>query len=397
MRILTNDYPMNLPGSQVPMKGGPQRFARDFSAYAVAKGHEWHGVLNFDPNDERIAGLPLEAPGKKFYFIESATISYDQFKNYDGSVPLEELFAHERKRMEEIFDDVRPDIVYVNGHSVFTWVLGSVAAERGIPVVLAYHGIWKKEMDAYAGIFSEESRKVCEQMERWFAAHANVNIFLNQSSLDAFRQALPGVTLKNPQIIPLPHAGWPFSGAYAPQAKTERVIGAVARWDRIKNHAAILAVAEEIHRRALPWKVRVVTIIPDTPAHAAFKARYRELIEVVPTMDREALREFYREADAFILPSHFETVGGVVMEALAEGKPTLISPHVGWVSEYRECGMDSWIADFDDPRRAVDSLETQFARESWPEVARFAAFVSAEHAPEKVFPQYEELFSNLIR
>lgn len=395
MRVLTNDYHMNLPGSTQSVKGGPQRFSRDFSAFAVAHGIEWQGIVNRAATSEDAAGTTSEAPGKKFFFVESKDSSYEAFRAFDASVSLDALFASEREELARIVGESQPDLVFVNGHSIFTWLLARAAFDADIPVVLQYAGIWKKEIDQYAELFSPASREACDAMERELAERAAANVFLNQASLAAFIESHPGATVRNPRIIPLPHAGWEFTGSYAPSVRTERVIGVVARWDRIKNHDAVLALAEEIVRRGLSWRIVAVTDIPNTDVRADFKKRYRELVTVVPPMERDALKEFYRSLDALILPSHFETAGGVVMEALAEGKPTLIAPAVGWADDYHRHGMDEWVADFKNPSGAVDALEAQFTRASWPEVEAFARAVQSEHSPDRVFSAYLSLFNEL--
>lgn len=395
MRILTNDYVMNLPGSTIPVKGGPQRFARDFATFAVAEGHQWIGLVNHSKDHEQAIGLDTKAPRKEFFFIESEVSSYEAFRDYKATTPLHGLFSGERDKIEKIIEEAHPDIILINGHSVFTWVFATAAFNKNIPVVLEYAGIWKKEIDIYSDLFTSESRVACEAMEREMSERSVANVFLNRSSLRAFTDTVPGAIVTNPKVITLPHAGWTFATEFAPEAHEERVISAVARWDRIKNHEAILAFAEEIVRQKLPWKVRVVTTIPETPKLAEFKERYRELIEVVASMERESLREFYREADALMLPSHFETVGGVVMEALAEGKPTLISPNVGWIDEYEKTGMQDWIVDFSDSKEAVDRLKAQFTRTSWPELGAFAAHVQSEHDPRTIYASYIALFEEI--
>src|SRR3989338_71757 len=172
-----------------------------------------------------------------------------------------------------------------------------------------------------------------KDIEKEAAETASTNIFLNEYSREVFQNTVRPDVMRGSIIIPLPHSGWPFTGNFIPQKRDARILGVVARWDRIKNQGAILAVAEEVNRQRLPWRIRSVTEIPDTPVQADFKARYRELIDILPHMKREALREFYGSVDMMILPSHFDVSPTVVMEAVSVGIPTLISPNVGWVRE----------------------------------------------------------------
>ena len=183
--------------------------------------------------------------------------------------------------------------------------------------------------------------------------------------------------------------------SFGPKQNTSRTLGIVARWDRIKNHEAVLALAEEIRAQGLPWRIRSVTSIPDTLIKTEFKNRYREFVDVVAPMDRDSLGEFFRASDVLILPSHFDVSPTVVMEAIASGVPTLISLNVGWVSEYEECGMHNWIGDFSRPDTIINQLQNNFARPRWMEALRFADYVKKCHNPDMVFSDYLTLFAKL--
>lgn len=60
--------------------------------------------------------------------------------------------------------------------------------------------------------------------------------------------------------------------------------------------------------------------------------------------------------DLMILPSHFDVSPHVVPEALFNGVPTLISPNVGWVSDYQRTGAKNWIIDFGNPEKVVKRI-----------------------------------------
>jgi len=395
MIILSNDYRSSLPGSNVNIKGGPARFAADFSAFAVSRGHRWIGLLHSHQGSNEKWQKLAETENKEFYSIAARTATATGLRLLSGGNDPESYFNDEIEVVRKLVHAINPDIFFLNGFSVYAWLLFKAVQRNKTPIVIQHAGIWTKEIDMYPDMFAPAARDFCVSMERDAAECADANIFLNQFSYHMFEQIVVPRTIAAPSIIPLPSPGRPLPATFAPAPKNERIIGMVARWDRIKNHSSVLALAEAIRSAGLPWKIRVVTTIPDTPLMLDFKTRYRELIDVVPVMDRESLQVFYRSVDILILPSHFDTVGGVVMEAIAEGKPTLISPHVGWINEYEKCGMEKWIVDFENPEIVIDSLKMHLARPAWPELEIFAKYIEKWHNRDVVYEAYMTLFAKL--
>ncbi len=395
MRILTLEYECNVPGSKAPLKGGTARFARDFSSAVTAQGHIWLGILQRHSSEGAEWECVAREENKEFYSVRSGAMPISEVATHDSLAHVEGAYARELQALRNTLRHLRPDIVFLNGFSQYSWLLYKAAALENVPIAMQHAGLWVRDLEAFAALCPPHYRQLAKEMEREATEGVTANIFLNEYSKEVLMHDLGIETMPGSHIIPLPHAGWAFSGTYGPKNTATRTIAIVARWDRIKNHDAVLAFAEEVHNRKLPWKIIAVTTIPDTPARAAFKSRYRELIEVVPPMDRDSLYAFFQTLDAAILPSRFDTAPGVVMEAAAAGVPTLISPTVGWVSEYAAAGMEDWVADFNEPVKAVDRLDEQFAHDSWPGVRAFAHAIAENHDPAKVFNSYLSLFSRI--
>ncbi|HCR52632.1 TPA: hypothetical protein DIV48_03265 [Candidatus Kaiserbacteria bacterium] len=386
MRILSNDYLSSVPGSGINVKGGPARFAADFSTVAISQGHEWIGLLHNPESGEyqerAVAG------GKRFFSINAPSVTIEGLRELREPLAPEAYLAEDINSVKDLFKELRGDVLFLNGFSAYAWLLFAAAREIGLPVVIQHAGIFSREVEEYADLFTRAGRELCFAMEKDAAEYAAANIFLNEFSKKAFERIVQTRTVSNPHIIPLPHPGWPFEDAAGPKKRKERVLGVVARWDRIKNHEAILALAETLRETNVPWRIRSVTSIPDTAVHTEFKSRYRNCIEIVPPMSHTALMDFYQSVDVIILPSHFDVSPTVVMEAASLGVPTLISPNVGWVSEYEHCGMEEWIADFSRPHDVVRRLEKHFIRTEWPETKRFAEYIKKCHDPAIVYRSY---------
>lgn len=396
MRILSPEYASNLPGSTKHMKGGTERFARDFSAFLIEQGHTWIGVVQGFPEQTAAWEACGEEGGKQFFRIGSRAIASAAFESMTSIEEVAQAFEPEINNFKEILREVRPDIVFLNGFIPYSWFLLWAAAEEGIPTAFQHAGILAKEVGCYPDLYSEGSLRMMKLLERNATEVATANIFLNEHSKNACMELVRPTSMQGVSILPLPHAGWSYRDS-TPRASERRSIGVVARWDRIKNHPAVLSLAKEIQKQELPWTISAVTTIPATNKNLEFKKEYRSLIKVLAPMEHDDLRVFYREQDVCLLPSLFETAGGVVAEALAEGTPTLISEGVGWVDEYRATGMDSWIADFTNPKQVVATLKEHFSRTIWPETAKLASHIQEHHDPKKVFTQYLSVFESLTK
>lgn len=395
MRILSLDYECNVHGATTPLKGGTARFARDFSQAVVESGHTWLGVLQRRDLRDSPWKCIEESSGKEFYAIASRDVRIEDVAALNSLTEIEERYRPELDALCSAIQHLHPDVVFLNGFSQYSWLLYRAAKEEGVPIAIQHAGLWVRDLEALASLLPPNYQQLAKEMEYDATVGASASIFLNEYSKEVLTQELQLPDMPTSHIIPLPHAGWEFSPVCTPTTIPEKRIAIVARWDRIKNHDAVLAFAEEVKRRALPWKILSVTSIPDTPARAEFKNRYRELIEVLPPMPRDDLYEFFKTLDAAILPSLFETAGGVVMEAAAAGVPTLISPTVGWVSEYETVGMGDWIVDFSNPQTAVDVLVSQFTRTEWAEFCDFARYIEENHDPKRVFAAYLSLFTRI--
>lgn len=94
------------------------------------------------------------------------------------------------------------------------------------------------------------------------------------------------------------------------------------------------------------WRLRIVG--PDQEGHTAeLKLLARQLgvidqIDFVGPKYGEELTKEYVAADCFILPSHSENFGSVVLEALSVGTPVIASKGTPWkILEDEKCGF--WV------------------------------------------------------
>lgn len=397
MRILSNDYLSNLPGERVVAHGGPANFARNFSAFITSQKHEWIGIIH-RPHAKSKTSIRVQALGmrRQYAIFSCSDEHYRGITRVGKKVDPNHWFEKEIALIRRFIRKVKPDLLFLNGFSVYAWLLLTAAHDEGLPILIQHAGIAKMEFDTYRHLYTAVGRRVLLEMERDIVRFASKQIFLNQYSQRVFSKQVSKPPVNQAICIPLPYErGIIEKVSRRSLSSSTRAlhIGCIARWDRIKNHQAILALAQAIQTRKLPWTVTTVTKILPTRVDRAFKDAYAKTIKVVPPMDRSALKRFYQTLDVLILPSHFDVSPTVVMEAALLGKPTLIAPTVGWVSEYQACGLNRWIIDFSDPGRVITRLK-QLVHEPVP--STFQHFLKKTHAPDRVFRAYLSVFTSVL-
>lgn len=395
--IASNDYRSNVPGSGISAHGGPANFADQMSRRVIEGGHQWIGLVQETDESRKLSSRTLHrSRNRTLIGVGIPKSSADKVIQTKTRRRPDLLAATEIAFVERVLAEVAPDVLFLNGFSAYAWMLFEAALKLGIPIAIQHAGVWAMEVRQYAEHFTPEGRRACYWMERRTAALAASNIFLNQTSKDAFERVLRTAS-RNATIVPLPDRGWkyPTAASFRPAQGPERIIGVVARWDRIKNHSAVLDFAKAVKRLRLPWKVRSVVAIPPSKMNAALKAEYRKTIDVIAPMGAADLKDFFGSIDALIVPSRFDVSPMVVMEALTQSVPALIAPRVGWASEYRDHGMGEWIVDFNRSSAAVRRLRDHFERGAWPEVARFAKKIESCHNPDTIHETYLRLFRRI--
>ncbi|MFA5185458.1 MAG: glycosyltransferase family 4 protein [Patescibacteria group bacterium] len=397
MKILSNDYPTNLPSNSNIAPGGPAHFARAFSGYAVGCGHEWLGLIHQGTQEEKTGIVKDSTVDAKNYYIFS--YPYKHFQSFIDSkkkIDPRAWFTPQINCIRKFIRRAKPDILFLNGFSVYAWQLLEAARQENLPTVIQHAGIAQVEFEQYKHLYTHAVRMSVLQMERDIVDAASKQVFLNAFSHEAFCKRVAPVPERQTAIIPLPYQEV-FAKKYLKSTKKKTtdkaaVIGCVARWDRIKNHDAILRLAIEAKRQKLDWKFKCVTKIPETRVQYRFKCSYKNAIEVVSPMPTSDLMDFYDSVDLLILPSHFDVSPTVVMEAALQRKATLISPNVGWISEYAACGQKEWIIDFTDAKRVVQRLRRLMKK---PFPSRFRSIILNKHEPKKVFSAYLHLFKSV--
>lgn len=357
MKILANEYESNIPRSSKISQGGTANFSLVLSDFLTENGHEWLGLivkilkrrkleLHFDGQTNRKSFWELVIPAQTRRLIRAA-------KEFSE---LEQLFEEPIDLTVELLKKERPNLVFLNGTYLNPWIILKAAARLKIPAVTKHAGIWKREIKANHPRYSQERLAILGEIEKDFSRLSAHEIFLNEWSRDVYEKEVFPIDRKKTSIIRLP-----FSDI-APCPKKKKSdgifkIGIVARWDKIKNQMAVLKLAKAASEKKLPWAFYSVVSIPSARNNRRFEKDYQKYVRIEPPRDRRKLDQFYQKMDLMILPSHCDVSPHVVPEALFNGTPTLISPNMGWINDYRLAGAEDWIIDFDDPEKVIARIQ----------------------------------------
>ncbi|MEO5646099.1 MAG: glycosyltransferase family 4 protein [Candidatus Paceibacterota bacterium] len=404
IRVLFNDAHVNMPGSKQIPQGGPARFAQNFSHYFAAHSKNISLISILFTHDELAKSVSFRkttAASHDYYEVtyHSASLS-NTFKNDYSKASYIDILSPWIKQIDAIFDIAQPTIVFLNGFSLTNWMIMEVAHRRGVTVCTQHAGIWKKELEVGKDRFSSSVRTIFVGFEKEIISKSNHLIFLNDHSRSTFFavhtiKKTPLLFAKT-SIIPLP-LDTRGSREISLSKKPFYTIGMVARWDSIKNHAAIARVATYVHKKQLPYSFHIVTKWANGVV-SNFKEKYQQLVTIVTPMQPDELKNFYISKDIFILPSKFETCGSVVMEAILYGKPVIISDQVGWVTEYRKFKLSKLIIPPSASGEKIANTISELIKNKELYISRLTQLqkhIAKEHSLPVVFKQYYQVFKKL--
>lgn len=130
------------------------------------------------------------------------------------------------------------------------------------------------------------------------------------------------------------------------------VVLLVSRLVKEKDLADLIGVERSLRRRGLPFRL---ALVGDGPMRGELEAALPQAT-FVGHRSGEDLARWYASADIFIFPSTTETLGNVVLEALASGLPAVVVDR-GGPQDLIDEGENGFIAPANDIEAIADRLE----------------------------------------
>ena len=310
-------------------------------------------------------------------------------------------FARHIPLIEETLDQFQPDLIHITGPSEVGLLGAGLAWNRNLPLAASWH----TNVHEYAARRSE-----------WFlrylpkpSAEATENTIedLAMQAAAAFYKAARVLYAPNQALCDQLHrlTGRPChlmprgvdADLFHPARRTrplddrERILGFTGRLS-VEKHVALLArIQEELESRGhRDFHFLIV-------GHGSEESWLREHLpraEFPGVLRDEALYTAYANMDLFVFPSHTDTFGNVVLEALASGVPAVVTPDGGPCSIVRE-GQTGVIATDDQFASAVAGLLADPARLAAMRTAArdYALTASWDSVFEGVYAGYTPLFT----
>jgi phosphatidylinositol alpha 1,6-mannosyltransferase len=223
----------------------------------------------------------------------------------------------------------RPDLVHCETEFGIGWA-GKVAAERvGIPVVSSYHTNFASYAEAYGARWLRGM--VARYISRFHRGSRRVYTPSNVAREDLLRMGIPDVEVWGRGVdTELFHPGRRSEAMRAAFGMGSRYtflyVGRLAPEKRVAQVVDAFRVASEM----IPRGVIHLVIAGAGPREAELRAAAPPDVTFLGVLDRRSrLPDLYANCDAFAFASVTETLGLVVLEAMASGLPVIAVPEGG--------------------------------------------------------------------
>lgn len=270
----------------------------------------------------------------QFDFIcddDSTNIPYEEIEKLGGRVilvpPYQKIFKYQRE-MIRIFKENKYKIVHshINTLSVFPLFCAKIA---GVPIRIAHsHSTtnkkeWKKNwikiiLKNFSKIFANEYFCCTEHAGRWLFGDRiydknKVYLLNNAIELDKFSYDEEIRKRKRKELN---------------ITDDTLVIGHIGRFVAQKNHTFLIDIFNEVHKLK---ENSILLLIGQGPLQEKIKQKVDNLglsNSVKFLGQRDDVNEIYQALDIFLLPSLYEGLGMVLIEAQASGLPCVTSTEV---------------------------------------------------------------------
>lgn len=322
------------------------------------------------------------------------------------SVPLERdlsfdpAYVRHIPFIDETLQEFGPDLVHITGPSDVGLVGTAMARHLKIPLAASWHtnvheyaarrfAHLLRVLPHTAPVGAARSIEECAMM---IAAHfysAAAVLFAPNQQLCAELEAVTG------RVCFLMRRGVDCT-LFSPEKRRrqtrddEVVLGFVGRLSVEKNVRMLAPIQKEL---AATMQRRVRFLIVGHGAEEGWLRRNLPGAVFTGVLKGEALASAYADMDLFVFPSHTDTFGNVVLEALASGVPAIVTPDGGPASIVRDGQTGRIVADERFASAIAAALENPAEHRRMQVVARSEAMKATW---DSVFDEVYRGYSHLL-
>ena len=342
-------------------------------AYFPDSFHEINGVAHTSRHFESFArrnNLPflcVRAGDRSQAFVEEGNLQTLELPRGFLSFALEKdlrfdpAFPRHIPQVWEVLDRFRPDIIHITGPSEVGMVGACLAYQLKVPLAASWHtnvheyaarrSNWFLRMlpTGASAVTGQKIEDIALATVGWFYSWAQVLFAPNPELCNLLERS----THRACHLMPRGVDAELFTPAKRRRKVDDReiILGFVGRLSVEKNITLLARIQQELDQSQKKFHFKIV-------GHGTEEAWLRERLpraEFTGVLRGEALAAAYADMDVFVFPSHTDTFGNVVLEALASGVPAVVTPDGGPCTIVRD-GKTGRIATDEDFAVAIATI-----------------------------------------
>jgi glycosyltransferase involved in cell wall biosynthesis len=317
-------------------------------AYFPDSFHEVNGVAHTSRQFEAFArrrGLPflcVRAGSRNPAFTEDGSVWTLELPRGILSVPLEKdlsfdpAYLRHLTLIRSVFERFRPDLVHVTGPSEVGMLGAWLARRHGLPIAASWHTNIHEYAARRAVRFlrllpKRRAASIAQKIED-LAMAATARFYRMARVLYAPNPDLCALlerhTGRNCRLMPRGVDAVLFDPVKRQRNPDDRetILGFVGRMSVEKNVALLVRIQQELEQQGInSFRYLIV-------GQGNLEPWLRERLpraEFAGVLKGELLARAFARMDLFVFPSHTDTFGNVVLEALASGVPAIVTPDGG--------------------------------------------------------------------
>ncbi|WP_058187797.1 glycosyltransferase [Terracidiphilus gabretensis] len=369
---------------------GVAHTSRHFEAFARRRNLPFLCVRAGDREENLIQDgnvWTLELPRGIFSFALEKDLRFDPA--FPRHVPL----------IEETLARFSPDLIHITGPSEVGMLGAGLAHHLGLPLAASWHTnvheYAARRADWFLRMLPKERAEATEQKIEELTLTAAAKFYSVARILFApnrnLCKLLERTTGRECRLMPRGVDAELFHPAKRVRRTDDRefVLGFVGRLSIEKNVTQLVAIQDELERMGIT-NFRFLIV-----GHGAEQNWLRERLhraEFPGVLRGEALSAAYASMDLFVFPSHTDTFGNVILEAMASGVPAVVTPDGGPCTIVRDGQTGRIVPDERFSAAVAEILMDPTKHEAMRNAARaYALTASWDAVFDGVYDAYETL------